>query len=97
MAPAANDAMVPASPQPSAAVRTKPYTSPVMPSVEVMAPARSKCPVVRGVSGRWRRASATSAMPTGTLMNRPRRHETQLVSMPPSTRPMLPPPLATAL
>ena len=51
----------------------------------------------RSVSGRYRGAKATSAIPMGTLMNSPHRHETQLVNMPPRTRPTLPPPPATAL
>ena len=33
----------------------------------------------------------------GTLMNSPHRHEIQVVNIPPSTSPMLPPPPATAL
>ena len=68
-----------------------------MPSVEVSAPGRSKRPLRRSVSGRKRGASSTMARPTGTLMKSPQRHEIQSVSMPPSTRPTLPPPPATAL
>ena len=40
--------------------------------------------------------ATTSAIPIGTLMNRPQRHESQSVSTPPSTSPTLPPPPATA-
>ena len=68
-----------------------------MPAVEVIAPVRSKWPLRRSVSGRKRGASSMSAMPIGTLMNMPRRQETQAVSMPPSTSPTLPPAPATAL
>ncbi len=64
-APAPNDATVQRSPQPSDAARTKPYTTAVMPSVEVTAPMRSKCPVRLGVSGRKRGASRITARPDG--------------------------------
>ena len=61
-----------------------------MPRDPARAPAASKLLVSRGVSGRYRGARTIAVTPMGTLMNMPQRHESQLVSMPPSTMPMLP-------
>ena len=58
--------------------------------VEVAVPA---VPTRAGSAGR----ASIRTTPIGTLMNSAQRQETQVVSMPPSTRPMLPPPPATAL
>ena len=68
-----------------------------MPTVDASAPGRSKRPGRRSVSASTRGASQTSTMPTGTLIQSPQRQEIQSVSIPPSTRPTLPPPPATAL
>ena len=67
-------------------------------TVDVTAPVKSKRPrsAARSRAGSAEPARIT-ASPTGTLMNSQHRQESQSVSMPPSTRPTLPPPPATAL
>ena len=75
----------------------KPYTSKVMPAVEVSAPTRSNRPGWRGDSGRNSGAVRATAMPIGTLTNSTQRQDTHSVITPPSTRPRDPPPMATAV
>ena len=53
------------------------------PSVEVTAPARSKVPRLRGVSGRTARPTRMTASPIGTLTNMTQRQDAHSVSMPP--------------
>ena len=70
---------------------------PVIPSVEVTAPAMSKCPLRRGVSCRAMRPTSSTAMPIGTFTNITQRHETSSVSTPPATRPIAPPAAETVV
>ncbi len=74
-----------------------PYTSEVMPAVEVNAPVTSNRPGWRCDSGRNSGAASATAMPIGTLMNSTQRQETHSVITPPSTRPSEPPPMTTAV
>ena len=52
---------------------------PTMPSVDVTAPAMSKCPLRRGVSCRAMRPTSSTAIPIGTFTNITQRHETSCV------------------
>ena len=74
-----------------------PYTSEVMPAVEVSAPTRSNRPGWRCDSGRNSGAVSATTIPMGTLMNSTQRQDTHSVITPPSTRPSDPPPMATAV
>ena len=84
-------------PHPCEAAWMKPYTSRVIPAVEVSAPTRSNRPGWRSDSGRNSGAVRATTMPMGTLMNSTQRHDTHSVITPPSTRPSEPPPMATAV
>ncbi len=86
-----------ASDQPSVAAWTNPYTRAVMPMVEVSAPARSKRPWLRSVSGSVVRPSTSRTRPIGTLTNSTQRHDAHSVSMPPAIRPTAAPPMDTAV
>src|SRR5262249_56976386 len=83
------------SPQPSAAARMNPYTSAATPAVEVIAPVRSNRPGSRGVSVTNSGVAATTARPTGMLMNSTQRQSSHWVITPPSTRPSDAPPVTT--
>ena len=82
---------------PSVPASTSPNTMPTMPSVDVRAPAMSKCPVRRGVSCRAMRPTSKTAMPIGTFTNITQRHETSWVRAPPATRPIAPPAAETVV
>ncbi len=73
--PAPKAPMVIGSPQPLGGRADEAVDDAVMPTVEVAAPARSRCPCWGSVSGRWRAPAPRSPMPMGTLMNRPQRHD----------------------
>jgi len=87
--PTVNEAVVSQSPQPADAARMKPKTRANMRGTRRGRLLRrsSWCP---GRLGQVPGARTIAVTPMGTLMNMPQRHESQLVSMPPSTMPMLP-------
>lgn len=66
------------------------------PKVALIAPARSKRPGRRTVSGRYRGASRIIAAPIGTLRKNPALQDTQSANAPPSTKPKLDPMPAVA-
>ena len=68
-----------------------------MPAVDVAAPAASNRPPCRCEAASRRGASATTAMPIGTLMKKTQRHEATCVITPPRTRPSDEPPIVTAV
>ncbi len=68
-----------------------------MPIVEVSAPAMSKWPRRRSVSGRTARETAISTRPIGTLTNSTHRQDAHWVSMPPASRPTALPPIDTVV
>ena len=74
-----------------------PYTSETIPAVEASAPATSKWPGWRAVSGRNNGVARATSTPIGTLTNSTQRHDTHSVMTPPSTRPSDPPPITTAV
>ncbi len=84
-------------PQPSVPASTRPKTMPVIPRVDVTAPARSKRPDRRAVSATTRRPNTQTRMPIGTLTNITQRHETRSVRSPPATRPVAPPAAETVV
>ncbi|EST34246.1 hypothetical protein M878_10850 [Streptomyces roseochromogenus subsp. oscitans DS 12.976] len=67
-----------------------------MPSVEVGAPVMSKRPGCRWDSLMYSGSSDAISTPIGTLTNSTRRQSSQSVSMPPTSRPIAPPPADTA-
>jgi hypothetical protein len=72
------------------------YTSAATPVVAVTAPGRSSRPRCRSGSGTYRAASTVATAPTGTLMNSTHRHDSNSVSVPPTSSPIAKPPLAMA-
>ncbi|MEA2287856.1 MAG: hypothetical protein QOJ21_3899 [Solirubrobacteraceae bacterium] len=73
-----------------------PYTSAVIPNVELMAPAASSRPGRGSVSGRRRGAASIMAMPIGALMKKPTRQDSQPAKMPSTTSPTVAATPATA-
>ena len=66
-----------------------------MPAVEVSAPARSKRPRVRTLSGSASRLRSSSPIPIGMLTMKIQRQDAQATSMPPAIRPTALPPIET--
>jgi hypothetical protein len=64
--------------------------------MEVSAPVRSNRPGWRGDSVMNNGVTASTAIPTGTLMNSTQRQDTHSVMTPPRTSPSEAPPMATA-
>ncbi len=89
--PPARGASVCRAAQPALPASTRPSTTPVMPSVEVTAPGRSKRPCLVAVSLSTTHPSASTASPIGTFTNITQRQLAHSVSTPPETRPMAPP------
>ncbi|MGW2288154.1 hypothetical protein [Streptomyces phaeochromogenes] len=83
--------------QPMSAASTMPKTRAVEPAVARSAPATSKRPLRRSVSGRNRTADTTIAMPTGTFEEEPGPPRDQVGDQTPTTRPRAAPSPATAL
>src|SRR5450631_499874 len=85
------------SPQPAVPdARINAYTSEVMPSVEVIAPTRSKRPGCFSDSLMYSRAMSAMKMPIGTFTKSTQRHDSHDVNMPPASRPIAAPEPDTA-
>ena len=68
-----------------------------IPTVQLIAPKRSKCPLRRSVSTKTIRPTRKTAIPMGTFTNITQRHDTSWVSRPPAMRPMAPPAAETVV
>ena len=95
--PRTNEITVTGLAQPTCPASTSPKTIAPMPTVQLIAPNRSKWPCRRSVSAKTLRPTSRTAIPIGTLTNMTQRHETNWVRSPPAMRPMAPPAAETVV